>query len=156
MRLRLVKHGTNFDFFSRWKMWLGISCVLIVVGFASYLIQGLNFGIDFRGGTTVRTESAQTVDIGLYRDAIAPLELGDVSITEVFDPNFDADQNVTMIRIQAQEGAEAVTVDTIERVQAAMTTAVPDIKFVAVESVGPKVSGELIQTAANFISGTAV
>ncbi|MDG2057569.1 MAG: protein translocase subunit SecF, partial [Tateyamaria sp.] len=57
-------------------------------------------------------------------------------------------QNVAMIRIQAQDGQEAVTPDTIRAVQAALSGAVSDIKFVSVESVGPKVSGELIQTAA--------
>ncbi|MBY5934018.1 protein translocase subunit SecF [Tateyamaria omphalii] len=148
MRLKLVKQGTNFDFFSRWKVWLGISGLLIVLAAVSFLLQGLNYGIDFRGGTTVRTESAQPVDIGLYRDALTPLELGDISITEVFDPTFDADQNVAMIRIQAQEGQEAVTPETIRDVQAALSASVPDIQFVSVESVGPKVSGELIQTAA--------
>ncbi len=148
MRLKLVKQNTSFDFFSRWKLWLGISALMMVVGFASFAIQGLNFGIDFRGGTTVRTESTQPVDIGIYRDAMAVLELGDISITEVFDPTFDDDQNVAMIRIQAQEGQEAVTPETLRAVQAALSAAVPDIKFVSTESVGPKVSGELIQTAA--------
>ncbi|KIC51108.1 protein translocase subunit SecF [Tateyamaria sp. ANG-S1] len=148
MRLKLVKQGTNFDFFSRWRLWLGLSGLLIVLAGVSFVLQGLNYGIDFRGGTTVRTESAQPVDIGLYRDAMAPLELGDISITEVFDPTFDADQNVAMIRIQAQEGQEAVTPETIRDVQAALSASVPDIQFVSVESVGPKVSGELIQTAA--------
>ncbi|MEM6758220.1 MAG: protein translocase subunit SecF [Pseudomonadota bacterium] len=148
MRLRLVKQGTSFDFFSRWKMWLGISGLLIILAAASFLLQGLNYGIDFRGGTTVRTESAQPVDIGQYRDALTPLELGDISITEVFDPTFGPEQNVAMIRIQAQEGQEAVTPDTIRAVQGALVAAVPDMTFPSVESVGPKVSGELIQTAA--------
>jgi preprotein translocase subunit SecF len=148
MRLRLVKQDTNFDFFKRWKMWLGISAVLIVVAAASFLLQGLNYGIDFRGGTTVRTQSAEAVDIGTYRAALDPLGLGDVSITEVFDPTFGPDRNVAMIRIQAQEGAEAVTPETIRAVEEALQGAVPDIEFTAVESVGPKVSGELIQTAA--------
>lgn len=147
MRLKLVKQNTAFDFFSRWKLWLGISAVMVMVGFASFAIQGLNFGIDFRGGTTVRTQSPQPVDIGIYRDAITPLELGDITITEVFDPTFEDDENVAMIRIQAQEGQEAVTPATIREVEAAMIEVVPDIKFVSVESVGPKVSGELIQTA---------
>jgi preprotein translocase subunit SecF len=147
MRLRLVKQNTNFDFFNRWKLWLGISGLMMVVAFASFMIQGLNFGIDFRGGTTIRTESPLPVDIGVYRDAIAVLELGDVSITEVFDPTFEEDQNVAMIRIQAQDGEEAVSVDVIQSVEAALKTVRPDIKFISVESVGPKVSGELIQTA---------
>ena len=149
MRLRLVKQNTNFDFFNRWKLWLGISGLMMVVAFASFMIQGLNFGIDFRGGTTIRTESTQPVDIGVYREALTPLELGDISITEVFDPQFDADQNVAMIRIEAQEGDEAVQGQLIADIGTALQAADPGLKlpFASVESVGPKVSGELIQTA---------
>ncbi|MDA5555553.1 protein translocase subunit SecF [Shimia sp. MMG029] len=148
MRLRLVPQETKWDFFSRPTLWLGISGALMVAAMVSFFLQGLNFGIDFRGGTTIRTESAQPVVVGDYREALVPLELGDISITEVFDPTFEADQYVTMIRIQAQEGEEAVTSDVIERVEAQLKTVVSDIKFVSVESVGPKVSGELIKTAA--------
>ncbi len=147
MRLKLVPQGTSFDFFSRWKIWLGISALMMVVAFASFMLQGLNFGIDFRGGTTIRTESTQQIDVGAYRDAIAPLELGDITITEIFDPTFGPDQNVAMIRIQAQDDAEAVAASTITAVEEALQSVVPDIEFVSVESVGPKVSGELIQTA---------
>jgi len=87
------------------------------------------------------------VDIAKYRDAIQPLGLGDVTITEVFDPTFGPDQNVAMIRIQAQEGQESVSADVIRSVQTALQEVVPDLTFTSVESVGPKVSGELIQTA---------
>lgn len=146
--LQLVKEGTTYNFFARWRMWVGLSGVLVVLSIGSFFLQGLNFGIDFRGGTTVRTESAQPVDVGQYRDALAPLGLGDVSISEVFDPTFEADQNVAMIRIQAQEGDEAISAAQVKDIEAAMQQAIPDIKFTATESVGPKVSGELIQTAA--------
>ncbi|TDT74875.1 protein translocase subunit secF [Litoreibacter halocynthiae] len=148
MRLKLVPSETSWDFFGKWKLWLGISAVLIVIGFASFLIQGLNYGIDFRGGTTIRTESAQPVDVAAYRAALEPAGLGDVSITEVFDPTFADDQNVAMVRIEAQEGDESVTAETIAAVEAALQTVDPQISFPSVESVGPKVSGELIQTAA--------
>ncbi|MEQ9694085.1 protein translocase subunit SecF [Shimia sp. SDUM112013] len=147
MRLRLVPKDTKWDFFSRPALWLGISGALMVLAMVSFFIQGLNFGIDFRGGTTIRTESAQPVVVSEYREAIAPLDLGDVTIAEVFDPNFDEDQNVTMIRIQAQDGQEAVTSSVIKEVEIALQAVAPDISFVSVESVGPKVSGELIQTA---------
>ncbi len=147
MRLKLVPKETSFDFFRQWKMWLGFSALLILLSAGSFGVFGLNFGIDFRGGTTIRTESAQPVDTGAYRGAIAPLGLGDVSITEVFDPTFEEDENVAMIRIQAQEGEEAVTSDMVKAVETALQAAVPDITFTSVESVGPKVSGELIQTA---------
>ncbi|MEO9682307.1 MAG: protein translocase subunit SecF [Tateyamaria sp.] len=218
MRLKMIRDNTSFDFFSRWKVWLGISAAMVVVGMLSFAIQGLNYGIDFRGGTTIRTESTQAVDTGVYRDAMEPLGLGDFLITEVFDPGFAADQNVAMVRIQAQEGQEAVTPDTVRKVQHALGNAtgsklvadisllsgdpsdleqrmsnfggIPaddvegarflfpngqafdtisqiqdaangnglvlqqaifsydNVKFPSVESVGPKVSGELIKTAA--------
>ncbi|MEQ8367208.1 MAG: protein translocase subunit SecF, partial [Roseicyclus sp.] len=103
--------------------------------------------IDFLGGTTLRTEASEPVDVGEYRAALDALALGDVSITEVFDPTFAADQHVAMIRIQAQDGQEAVTPETINAVQDALRTVYPEMTFPSVESVGPKVSGELITTA---------
>ena len=147
MRLRLVPQDTNWDFFSRPKLWLGISVLLMLLAFGSFLTQGLNYGIDFRGGTTIRTDSAEVVDVKAYRAAIEPLQLGDVTITEVFDPTFAADQNVSMIRIQSQEGAEAVTGEIETNVLAALRGVAPDIEFTAIDSVGPTVSGELIKTA---------
>lgn len=147
MRLKLVPEDTTLDFFKRARLWLGISAVMMVLAFVSFAVQGLNFGIDFRGGTSLRTEASQPVDVAAYRTAIAPLELGDVSITEVFDPSFAADENVAMIRIQAQGGEESVSGETIAEVEAALQAIDPSLRFTAVESVGPKVSGELIQTA---------
>ncbi|MGR3272596.1 protein translocase subunit SecF [Thalassococcus profundi] len=147
MRMRLVPEITNWDFFGRSKLWLGISALMMVVAFVSFLLQGLNYGIDFRGGTTIRTESPSAVDVGAYRDALQPLELGDITISEVFDPSFGDDRNVAMIRVQAQDDQEAVSADLIAQIEAALSEVAPDITFASVESVGPKVSGELIQTA---------
>ena len=148
MRLRLVPQNTSYDFFSRSKMFLGFSSFLMLASIVSFLSQGLNFGIDFRGGTTLRTESAQVVNVAEYRTALQQLDLGDITISEVFDPNFREDQHVTMIRIQAQDGQEAISSDIVDRALETLRTVVPDIEFMSVESVGPKVSGELIKTAA--------
>ncbi len=147
MRLRLFREIPNFDFFRVQKLTLGLSAVLIVASLASWLVIGLNFGIDFKGGTTIRTESTSSVDVGAYRDAMTPLGLGDVTITEVFDPTFAADKHVAMIRIQAQDDQEAVTPETIQLVEEALRAVDPSVTFPSVESVGPKVSGELIMTA---------
>ncbi len=147
MRLRLVPQETNFDFFRFRKLTMGISIVAIIASMILWLSVGLNFGIDFRGGTSIRTEAVQPVDVGQYREAVGQLALGDVDIIEVFDPNFGDDQNVTMIRIQAQEGEESVTAETLAAVQTALQGVDPSLKFTSVDSVGPKVSGELIQTA---------
>jgi preprotein translocase subunit SecF len=147
MRLKLVPTQTSWDFFSRSRVWLGLSALLIVLSFASVFFQGLNFGIDFRGGTSVRTESSQPVNVAAYRGALDALDLGDVVISQVFDPNFGPDQNVAMVRIQLQEGQEAISPEVIEEIKAALTGVAPNISFTSVESVGPKVSGELISTA---------
>ena len=147
MRLKLVRSETNFDFFSKLRLWVGLSLVLLILSLGSVLTQGLNFGIDFLGGTTIRTQSTQAVDVGAYRDSLSVLDLGDVSISEIFDPNFDDDQHVAMIRIQQQSGDDISVNDVTEDALLALKSFDPNISFVSVESVGPKVSGELIQTA---------
>lgn len=146
-RLKLVPDNTRIDFF-RWQ-WLtfGLSAFAMVASVVIILTMGLNFGIDFKGGTTIRTESTNAVDVARYREAMEPLGLGDVSITEVFDANFAADSKVAMVRIGPQQGSEAVTPEELARVEAALKAVDPQITFPQVESVGPKVSGELIQTA---------
>ena len=147
MRLKLVPDQTNINFF-RWAgLTFGASVVAVVLSIVCVAVMGLNYGIDFRGGTTIRTESAQPVDVGTYRAAVEPLGLGQVAVTEVFDPTFGPDQHVAMVRIQAQEGDEAVTGETVAAVEQALQTVGPGIRFTSVESVGPKVSGELVQTA---------
>ena len=148
MRLRLVKQHTTFNFFKDWKIWIGISAVLVILSIGSTVTMGLNFGIDFKGGTTIRAESTVAVDVAAYRAAMEPLGLGDISIAEVFDPSFRADQHVAQIRIQAQEGQESVASAVVVKLEAALQDVAPEITFPSVESVGPKVSGELIQSAA--------
>jgi preprotein translocase subunit SecF len=148
MRLRLVPQETNFNFFRFARVTFGASIVAMVLSIGIWLAMGLNFGIDFLGGTTLRTESTQEVVVADYRAALDPLGLGDVSITEVFDPTFEAGRHVAMVRIQAQEGQESVTPETVNAVQDALVAAIdPEMTFPSVESVGPKVSGELITTA---------
>jgi preprotein translocase subunit SecF len=155
-RLRLAPEKTNIDFF-RWQ-WItfGGSIGLMVLAFVFWATLGLNFGIDFQGGTTVRTESTTAVDIGAYREALSSLDLGDVSITEVFDPSFRADQHVAMVRIAALDGHEAVTPEALEKVKSTLTTMDAAITFPSVESVGPKVSGELITSSILAVAATSI
>jgi preprotein translocase subunit SecF len=146
-RLKLVPEVTHWDFFKHARYTFGFSVLLVIASIILTMVMGLNFGIDFKGGTTIRTESTQAVDVGEYRAALATLDLGDVSITEVFDPAFGANKHVAMVRIQAQAEAEAITPEVVNKVEAALQTVDPAMTFPSVESVGPKVSGELIKTA---------
>ena len=67
MRLKLVPDQTSYDFFRYWKVTFGASILAMILSLALFFVQGLNLGIDFLGGTTIRTESARPVDIPLRR-----------------------------------------------------------------------------------------
>jgi preprotein translocase subunit SecF len=147
MRLRLAPEKTNFDFFRFQWVTFGGSMMLTVLAIVVWAVMGLNYGIDFRGGTTIRTESPVAVDTGAYRTALNALDVGDVLVTEVFDPTFGPEQNVAQVRIGVQEGAEAVSGEIIAAVEAALLEVDPEIRITSVESVGAKVSGELVLKA---------
>ncbi|MCG3266448.1 protein translocase subunit SecF [Yoonia sp. I 8.24] len=106
----------------------------MVVALGSFLIQGLAFGIDFQGGTSIRTQSEVSVDVAAYRSALEPLGLGDVSIAEVNDPSFDDNQHVAMVRIQAQEGDERIASETIQAVQFALGAMLSSQTLLTVEA----------------------
>lgn len=146
-RLRLVPEKTNIDFFKIQWVTFGASIFAMAASVVLIFTMGLNFGIDFRGGTTIRTESTTPVDVAAYRQALSDVQAGDVSITEVFDPSFREDQHVAMIRLAAGEGDESVTPEVIAEVEAELQKLDPAITFPSVESVGPKVSQELITSA---------
>ena len=148
MRLKLIPNETAINFFGKSNVFFGVSILAVFLSAITYLFLGLNFGIDFKGGTSIRSESSVELDIAKYRQALSGLNLGDVTISEVFDPTFDDDQKVALIRIEAQDGQEAVTSKIVETMLTTLKADVSkDIKFQAVESVGPKVSGELIKKA---------
>ncbi len=155
-RLRLAPEKTSIDFF-RWQ-WgtFGGSMALMVAAFVVWGALGLNFGIDFQGGTTLRTESTVAVNVGAYRGSLDRLKVGDVSVTEVFDPSFRDDQFVASIRIAAQDGTEAVTPETLAKVTAALKGVDPALKITSVESVGPKVSNELIWSSVIAVAVTSL
>lgn len=155
-RLKLVPDNTSFNFF-RWQ-WLtfGVSAAAMVGSVLLLLVMGLNFGIDFKGGTTIRTESPTAFDVGDYRQALNDLDLGDVSITEVFDPAFGTTKHVAMIRIGTTDETGSVTPEQLNEIEAALHTVDPQVVFAAVESVGPKVSGELIKTALYAVGAATI
>ena len=155
-RLKLVPEKTNIDFFRVQWLTFGLSIFLMLASVVVVAVKGLNYGVDFLGGTTIRTESTTPVDIPSYREVLEKLNVGDVTITEVTDPSFRADQHVAQVRIGAVEGQEAVSPEIITAVEVALKEVDPAVVFAQVESVGPKVSGELIWKAVLAIAvGTA-
>lgn len=102
------------------------------------LIVGLDFGIDFKGGASIRTESPTAFEVGDYREALSALDLDDVSITEIFDPSFGETRHVAMIRIGTTDATGSATPEELSRIEAALKTADPQVTFASVESVAPR------------------
>ncbi|MBC6442175.1 MAG: protein translocase subunit SecF [Rhodobacteraceae bacterium] len=134
MRLKLVPPATGIDFFIRSRATFGASVLAMIASAVLFFVVGLNFGIDFRGGTTLRTDSTTGVDIGAYRSALEELELGDIAISRVTDPARPG-QNVAQVRIQAQEGEEAITNDVILAVKHALAGTTGGAAYISVRAV---------------------
>jgi SecD/SecF fusion protein len=154
--IKLAPDNTTIDFFRAQWLTFGASVMAVVVSLGLVVTMGLNFGIDFKGGTTIRAETTHQVDVGSYRQALSDLDLGDVSISEVFDPAFRADQHVVTIRLEAQEGTEAMSPEGVAQVETVLKAVDSEVTFTAVESVGPKVSAELIWLALAAVAAGAL
>ena len=147
MRLKLVPTETKINFFKVTKLTVGLSTILAVLSVVAFFMFGLNYGIDFKGGSVIRTSTPAPVAVSAYRDVLSGLELGDFSVTEVVDPGAeltDTARNAVMIRIEQQSDDAETQNDIIAEVKSALTSEIDAISFLQTDSVGAKVSGELV------------
>ena len=148
MRLKLVPRGTKIDFFQWQKLTLGFSVLGIIASIVLFFTAGLNYGIDFRGGSMLMVETTEAIDVGGLRDTVDSVDVGDTSVTELNDPGVELTgnvKNIAMIRIEQQDNDPAIQNESIVAVKNALTEGFPGIKFLSTDSVGAKVSGELVQ-----------
>ena len=153
MRLKLVPDDTAIRFMAMRRASLAVSGALIALSLIALLLLGLNFGIDFRGGTMIMAETAEErpVSVGAWRDALSRVDVGDVSVTGVSDPAAELTggaSDAVMIRIEQGGEDPEIRTEAIERVESALRDAFPSLNLLSVESVGAKVSGELVQAGA--------
>ena len=132
--LRIVPHGTKLPFLANRHKAFAFSIMLMVVSLGGLLVNGLNFGIDFRGGILMEVKTDGPADIQSIRTALGSLDLGDVSIQE-----FGAEDDV-LIRIQRQDGSEAEQLTAVEKVKQVLGDGV---EYRRTEFVGPTVGEEL-------------
>ena len=117
------------------------SAILIILSFGSFFYSGLNFGIDFKGGTLIEIETADEVNLADIRSNLNSLSLGDVQVQE-----FGSTKNI-LIRVEQQAGGDNVQQNVVELVKASLDKNITtSISYRRTEVVGPKVSGELIQS----------
>jgi preprotein translocase subunit SecF len=137
--LKLVPSKTEIGFIRHRFLAFLVSAVLMVGSIGIFLTNGLNFGIDFKGGTLIEINSEADIDIAALRGQLDGLNLGEVQIQQFGTPN-DA-----LIRVSEQADSTSTKggLNAVEIIRQELEGTF-DIR--RVEVVGPQVSSELIQT----------
>jgi preprotein translocase subunit SecF len=113
-----------------------ISAILSIAAIALYFLHGLNFGIDFVGGTLIEVQSKSgPADLAKMRTTLGGLGLGDVQLQQFGTPTD------VLIRIPQQPGGEGAQQAAVAKVRGALGS---DVDYRRVEVVGPRVSTELL------------
>ena len=135
----------NIDFVSKFKFANTLSLVCFVLSILFLLLKGLNYGIDFKGGTLIelRTNS-EKVGISELRSSLNSMNLGDVNIKE-FGKKGDYLIKVEQKISNSNELIPKLKKTLIENINS-------EISFRRVENVGPKVSAELLKSGIIAIS----
>jgi len=134
--LRIVPDNTRFDFMRFRRISFPISAMLSIVAMLLYFYHGLNFGIDFVGGTLIEVQTkAGPADLAKMRATISELHLGDFQLQEFGAPND------VLIRVPEQPGGDQAQQEAVQKVRDALGT---EVDYRRVEVVGPSVSTELL------------
>jgi preprotein translocase subunit SecF len=134
--LRIVPDDTKFDFMRFRHISFPISAILSIAALLLFFFHGLNFGIDFIGGTLIEVQSKSgPADMAKMRTTLSGLGLGDVQLQQ-----FGAPTDV-LIRVAQQPGGETAQQAAINKVREALGDAV---EYRRIEVVGPRVSTELL------------
>ena len=137
--LKLVPANTKIDFVGKRKIAFVFSTILVAVSIIVFLVQGLNFGIDFRGGILLEVKTEGPANISELREITSNLNIGEVQLQEFGSPDD------VLIRVQRQEGEEAEQLAAINTLKAALGDRVSEYR--RTEFVGPTVGAELINGA---------
>ena len=133
---------TNFNFSSKFKFANIFSAALFIISVILISFKGLNYGIDFKGGTLIELRSINT-EVSLIRDVLKNMELGDVNVKKF------GKQGDYLIKVE-QKGDNNKLIPEIKKKLSDNLNS--DVNFRRVENVGPKVSAELLQSGILAIS----
>ena len=128
----------NIKFNKFYKQFNYLSLLLILASLLLLLFKGLNFGVDFKGGTLIEIRSdKETSNISLIRDSFNQMNLGDVSVK-----NF-GNENDYIVKFEKQNSNDPKFIVNIKK---KLTNSIGYVEFRRVENVGPKVSAELLKS----------
>ena len=134
--LRIVPDDTKFDFMRFRRISFPVSALLSIMAMVLYFTHGLNFGIDFVGGTLMEVQQkAGPADLAKMRSTLSGLGLGEVQLQQFGTPSD------VLIRVAQQPGGDAAQQAAVDKVKGALGS---DVEYRRVEVVGPRVSTELL------------
>ena len=134
--IRLVPRETSFNFGGLAPFAAVLSALLLIGSVASFAMQGMNFGVDFAGGTVLEITTPGPAPIGQIRALLGTSGVHDAQVQE------KGGLNSAMVRFRSVEGQTDVAAPAF--VKGKLEAAFPGLKVVKQDSVGAKVSGELL------------
>lgn len=141
--LKLVPDDTNIDFLRWRKLASFMSIFLVIASIVLVAVRGLNLGVDFVGGQSVRVDFTQTMPpIDEIRRKVGEIGLGEATIQQ-----FGTGKTVS-IRTALPEGDKAAAERAGQQLVAGINAAFPGVHTGSVETVSGKVSEELLRTGA--------
>ena len=137
--------NTNIDFSSKFKSANFLSLSLFVISISFIIFKGLNYGIDFKGGTLIELRSqSKNVNISEIRTSLGSMNLGDINVKQ-FGKEGDY-----LIKVEQKRENNNELIPEIKKILTNNLNA--EINFRRVENVGPKISSELLQSGIIAIS----
>ena len=143
--LRLVPDETKINFIGARFLAFALSAALIAASIFLVSTRGLNFGIDFTGGTVIEIKTEKPIELAALRTELNALELGAISIQEFGAPD---DLLIRLPQQQAADDDGETQKAAIEKVRAALDEKYAPVDYRRIEFVGPQVGEELKQQGA--------
>ena len=135
--IKIVKLDTSINFLSKTKLFVSLSLIFIIASIFLLFSRGLNFGIDFNGGTLIEVQKISgNADVSEMRARLGQLDLGNIQLQEF---GKKTDLLIRVEQLNDEEGAQQAIIAKISEV------VVVDYEIRRIEVVGPKVSAELIK-----------
>jgi preprotein translocase subunit SecF len=136
--VQYIPTETKFDFMRFRRVTFPMSAALSILSVVLFFAWGMNFGIDFKGGTLVEMQSRSgPADIASIRQRADALGFGEVEVQE-----FGSPQDISL-RVELQAGGEQAQQNVVRRIR---ETFADQYDLRRIEVVGPRVSGELVQS----------
>ena len=129
--------NNKFNFSSKFKIANSLSLLLFILSILFIFFKGLNYGIDFKGGTLIELRSDNT-DASTIRTLLNNMDLGDVNVKKF------GQEGDYLIKVEQKEDDNNKIIPKIKKNLSDNLTA--EVNFRRVENVGPKVSSELLQS----------